>query len=71
VSHGGRYSYAGARFQGSVDHSWTRVKDGIVFDLTRTPFTYGNIGEYGPGPQRHLHGGPAPRLGGPNPTHRL
>jgi outer membrane receptor for ferrienterochelin and colicins len=40
------YAYASRRLQGSADYSWARVKNGIVFDLSRQPFTYGNIAEY-------------------------
>jgi outer membrane receptor for ferrienterochelin and colicins len=40
------YAYASRRAQASADYSWTRVRNGIVFDLTHQPFTYGNIAEY-------------------------
>ena len=42
----GGYSYASSRVQGSLDYSWAKVKNGIVFDLTGFPFTYGNLNEY-------------------------
>jgi outer membrane receptor protein involved in Fe transport len=40
------YAHASSRVQASADYSWTRVRNGIVFDLSRQPFTYGNIAEY-------------------------
>ncbi len=42
----GGYAYASSRFQASADYSRANVKNGIVFDLSRRPFTYGNINEY-------------------------
>lgn len=40
------YAYTGRRAQGSVDYFWTRVKDGITFDLSKFPFTYTNLDRY-------------------------
>lgn len=42
----GGYAYASGKAQVSADFFYTKVKDGIVFDLTRTPFTYGNLNRY-------------------------
>jgi outer membrane receptor for ferrienterochelin and colicins len=40
------YAYASRRLQGSADWSWARVENGIVFDLSRQPFTYANVARY-------------------------
>jgi outer membrane cobalamin receptor len=40
------YAYASGRAQLSADYFFNRVKNGIVFDLTRQPFTYGNLNRY-------------------------
>jgi len=40
------YSYATPTVQASADYFYNRVEDGIVFDLTGFPFTYGNLERY-------------------------
>lgn len=40
------YTYAGPRAQVSADWFHTRLRNGIVFDLRRLPFTYGNLSKY-------------------------
>lgn len=40
------YAYAGSRVQASVDYFHARVENGITFDLSRQPFTYGNLRTY-------------------------
>jgi outer membrane receptor protein involved in Fe transport len=40
------YAYAGRGAQVSADYFFNSVKNGIVFDLTRQPFTYGNLNRY-------------------------
>jgi len=42
----GGYSYASGKTQLSADYFYNKVKDGIVFDLTGFPFTYGNLNRY-------------------------
>ena len=37
------YSWAGERSQVSADYYRARVRNGITFDLSRQPFTYGNL----------------------------
>ena len=40
------YAYTGKRAQGSIDYFRTRVEDGITFDLSGFPYTYGNLDRY-------------------------
>jgi outer membrane receptor for ferrienterochelin and colicins len=40
------YSYAGPRAEVTADYFRARVENGIVFDLSRMPFTYGNLRTY-------------------------
>lgn len=40
------YAYAGPRAQVSADYFRAEVKDGITFDLSGFPFTYGNLSHY-------------------------
>jgi outer membrane receptor for ferrienterochelin and colicins len=40
------YSWAGSRVQASADYFYARIKNGITFDLSELPFTYGNLAEY-------------------------
>jgi outer membrane receptor for ferrienterochelin and colicins len=40
------YSYAGPKAFLYADFFTNDIENGIVFDLTRTPFTYGNLREY-------------------------
>lgn len=40
------YSYAGPRAEITVDWFRARVENGITFDLSRMPFTYGNLRAY-------------------------
>jgi outer membrane receptor for ferrienterochelin and colicins len=40
------YAFAGRRVQGSADYFRARVENGITFDLSRQPFTYGNLRTY-------------------------
>jgi outer membrane receptor for ferrienterochelin and colicins len=40
------YSYAGRRAEISADVFRARVDNGIVFDLSKSPFTYGNLNTY-------------------------
>lgn len=42
----GGYTYSGRRVQFTADAYRARVHDGIVFNLSVTPFTYGNLREY-------------------------
>jgi outer membrane receptor for ferrienterochelin and colicins len=43
----GGYAYAGARVQGAVDYSYSKVKNGITFvQITPSSFTNGNVSEY-------------------------
>jgi outer membrane receptor protein involved in Fe transport len=45
-TYGVGYSYARSRAQFSADYFLNKVRNGIVFDLTRQPFTYGNLNRY-------------------------
>jgi len=40
------YSYARPTVQASADYFYNQIEDGIVFDLTGFPFTYGNLERY-------------------------
>lgn len=40
------YTYAASGLQLSADYFRAHVKDGITFDLSRLPFTYGNLRRY-------------------------
>lgn len=40
------YSWAGPRAQLAADYFQARVRNGITFDLSRQPFTYGNLRTY-------------------------
>ena len=40
------YAWAGARGEVSADYYRARVENGITFDLSGFPFTYGNLSEY-------------------------
>ena len=45
-SYSGGYSYASRKVQVSADYYYNQIKDGIVFDLTGFPFTFGNLDRY-------------------------
>lgn len=40
------YAWASRRLQASADYFHTNVQDGITFDLSKRPFTYGNLREF-------------------------
>lgn len=42
----GGYAYSGSKAQFFADWFENKVKNGITFDLTRVPFTYGNLSRY-------------------------
>jgi outer membrane receptor for ferrienterochelin and colicins len=42
----GGYAYAGSKLQFSADYFSTELTNGIVFNLSKLPYTYGNLSKY-------------------------